>query len=446
MKKLGIAAATVSAAAAVVGLWPAIKTAYKRSDIPIQDPTMELSDTQNLGPELSARDIGVITVGDGSSVGDIQVTAMLTVEARVEQLTKRVLEKHAEELGRRDATIEALQSALLALVVAQQSDRGSVSLGRALSALDRGETRLAQALFRETAERKQAEGERANKDAATAYRHLGAIAYLTDTNAALEAYRNATRLDPSDPEGWNFLGHLLERSGDLVEAEHAYERVLGVAGERRVWRARALNNLGIIEEIRGNMDKAERNFGRALEHFEKARSREGMAIVLSNLGRLYRLRGDLDEAEEAHMRALRIERELGRAEGIAFDLSGLGLVYEAKGRLEEAETYHRQALALESERGNTEGAAICLGNLGNIYRARGQLSEAEQSYRRSLALFDELGSREGVALNLEELGHVHRSRGDLKLAKENWVRSLALFREVGAASKQAEIQQLIDEL
>lgn len=62
--------------------------------------------------------------------------------------------------------------------------------------------------------------------AAAAYRHLGAIAYLDKTNDAFEAYQRATKLDPNNKDGWNQLGNLYYRKGELVKAEESYLKVL----------------------------------------------------------------------------------------------------------------------------------------------------------------------------------------------------------------------------
>ena len=71
-------------------------------------------------------------------------------------------------------------------------------------------------------------GADARKVAAMAARQLGALDFDHDTDKAIAAYREAVDLDPENADGWNHLGHLLRRTGDLDGAEHAYGQVLSL--------------------------------------------------------------------------------------------------------------------------------------------------------------------------------------------------------------------------
>jgi TPR repeat protein len=54
-----------------------------------------------------------------------------------------------------------------------------------------------------------------NRDAAEAARHLGALAFLDNTEEALRWYRRAVELDPANADEWNWLGLLYYRTGQL---------------------------------------------------------------------------------------------------------------------------------------------------------------------------------------------------------------------------------------
>ena len=61
-----------------------------------------------------------------------------------------------------------------------------------------------------------------------------------------------------------------------------------------------------------------------------------MAINYGNLGMIYDTRGELDRAEEMYQKALAINEKLGRQEGIAIQYANLGLVADARGELDRA--------------------------------------------------------------------------------------------------------------
>jgi protein O-GlcNAc transferase len=171
-----------------------------------------------------------------------------------------------------------------------------------------------------------------------AARHLGAMAFLHDTRKALDAYRRATALDPDNADGWNQLGHLLVRTGELSEAEAAYRKV--------------------------------EFFG------ETAKDQGLLAAAYGNLGNVYRARGQLDQAEAMYQKSLKIDQALRRKLGIACAYGNLGNVYQSRGKLNQAETMYRKSLEIAEALGHKEVMASQYGNLGNIYKMGGELDQA----------------------------------------------------------------------
>ncbi|WP_339137097.1 MAG: hypothetical protein WGN25_03870 [Candidatus Electrothrix sp. GW3-4] len=106
------------------------------------------------------------------------------------------------QLEAKDEQIKALTEAITAL---SKADAPAASINDALRALEQGDTAKAQVIFAEVLRSKEAEGRKANKEAAAAARHLGALAFQSDTKAALVAYRKAVKLDPDNTKGLNML-------------------------------------------------------------------------------------------------------------------------------------------------------------------------------------------------------------------------------------------------
>jgi tetratricopeptide (TPR) repeat protein len=171
-------------------------------------------------------------------------------------------------------------------------------LGDAAQALANGRGDDAEAQYRGILERDTAEGEAAYGRAATAARRLGDMAYPADPHKALSAYRQAVILDPGNPEGWNMVGLLLQRAGDMDEAAQAFERVMELgakSGNQRVVAA-ATGNLGLIAQERGELERAETHLLESLTLHEELAMDEGIAAASGNLGGLYHLRGDSSRA------------------------------------------------------------------------------------------------------------------------------------------------------
>jgi len=301
--------------------------------------------------------------------------------------------------------IGQLNAAIAALLDQRQEPETAPRIDEAMARLADGKTEAAEQILNEVLTRAKAEGTRALKQAASAARHLGALRYLHDTQAAVEAYTEAVNLDPDDPAGWNMLGLLHLRQGQLDPAATAFERVLGLGNQ--------------IE------DKAV------------------IATALSHLGVIYQIRGDLDKAEETHLMALAIDEEIDRKEGMANDYGNLGVIYQTRGELEKAEEMHLLALAIDEGFDRKEGKANAYGNLGLIYRTRGDLDKAEEFFRKSLALDEKLGDKEGIALQYGNLGLICQTRGDVAGACEHWSTALRLFEEVGAVPQIEQTRDLM---
>jgi protein O-GlcNAc transferase len=352
------------------------------------------------------------------------------------QLAEKLLAPLQEQLQSKDEQIKALTEAFVAL---PKTGAPPASINAALQEAEKGNTAKAQAIFAEVLRSKEAEGQKANKEAAAAARHLGALAYMNNPKEALAAYYKAVQLDPDNADGWNRLGILLDRTGELAQAEDAFRKVLalGEAHQDREVQAAALGNLGLVYQTRGELDKAEEMHRKALELDQALGSKEGMAANYGNLGNVYTTRGELDKAEEMYRKNFEIEQALGRNEGMAINYGNLGNVYTTRGELDKAEEMYRKGLVLDEALGSKEGMAAKYGNLGIVYMTRGELDKAEEMYRKALALNEALGHKEGMATNYGTLGSMYGTRGELDKAEEMYRKGLVLDEALGSKEGMA---------
>ena len=366
-----------------------------------------------------------------------------------EAIARKVIEKQG------DKKVEDLQEQMAQLILTVEDLKNRRTepdappgIDSALKELEDGNTGKAENIFRQVLQDKVKEGKEANREAAEAARHLGALAFLHDTRSALDAYQQAVVLDPENPDGWNQLGHLQIRTGNLDAAIQSYNHVLqiGEAGGQKMLLAVATGNLGIIYQTRGELHKAEEYYKKSLAIEEELGRKEGMANQYGNRGNIYRIRGELEKAEEYYRKSLAINEELGRKEGVANQYGNLGIIYQIRGELEKAEEHYRKALAINEELGRKEGMASQYGNLGIIYKIRGELDKAEEHYKKSLAISEELGSKEVMANQYGNLGNIYQTRGELEKASDVWGKSKSLFLAIGADHMAKKVQGWIDGL
>jgi len=233
----------------------------------------------------------------------------------IEKIVLTVLDAYQRKSDQKPIDTEQIKQPITT-VVSDLSKEGKLG-SAAIEALKQRNTAPAKALFEKQTQ------------SAAAYRNLGALAYLNNTQEALTAYRRATQLDPDDADGWNQLGHLLKRVGDLDDAFAAYSKVLA---------------LGETQLEKGTI-----------------------AMTYKNLGLIYFTRGELDKAIEFYQKGLAIQIVLGDKEGIAATYGNLGNVYKYKGNKTEAKRYYQKSIELF----NTLGA---LGS-PNVEKVQGLLDE-----------------------------------------------------------------------
>jgi tetratricopeptide (TPR) repeat protein len=372
---------------------------------------------------VTAGDRTTITIGGGTTV-DVNRLAEQLIEPYRQQLTDF---QQREQLYQDQ--IRALTDTITALAEQRRQPDAPPGIEVALARLHQGETEDAERIFETIVDRRAAD----IQEAAAALRHLGTLAFLHDINKALHAYRRSVELDPDNAEGWNQLGYLLYRVGQPDEAVAAYKRVYRIGEEtgHLTFQAIASNNLGIMYQIRRDLEKAETRQRKALTLHETIGNKEGMAIAYSSLGHVYRIRGALEKAETKYRKALTLHETIGNKEGMAIAYSNFGNLYWTQGKLEQAEMMCQKAIALREAVGSKEITANAYGTLGNVYWTQGKLEQAETKYRKALALHETIGNKEGIAIAYDNLGIMYQIRGDLEKAETMHRKALTLHETIG---------------
>jgi len=150
-------------------------------------------------------------------------------------------------------------------------------------------------------------------------------------------------------------------------------------------------NYGVINSIGsqactwGELEQALYAWSHLLER-TKDKDKKWESIARGNIGILYQIKGELDKALEYHGKALKLDEDLGIKERMAIGLGNIGTVYQIKGELDKDLEYFRKALKLNEELGSKVEMAADLGNIGNVYGIKGELDKALECYGKALKL------------------------------------------------------------
>jgi len=204
-----------------------------------------------------------------------------------------------------------------------------------------------------------------------------ALAHIQILEEKLAIAQAADKEDPTEEE--------VLAAGEAMEAAEELEEM---GAELDPWN---YIKLASAAKLRGRTITAAGYMREALHLFRESGDRQGEAISLNNLGLIADIRGDYDEAERLHNESLAIMREIGDRRGEAYSLENLGIIFSKRGDLDEAERLYNESLAIKREIGDRQGEAAPLGNLGSIADNRGDYDEAERLYRESVRIKNEIG-------------------------------------------------------
>jgi CHAT domain-containing protein/Tfp pilus assembly protein PilF len=195
--------------------------------------------------------------------------------------------------------------------------------------------------------------------------------------------------------------------------------------------ARALNSMGYVNFLIGNLPAAEKYYLAALD-IKKKSAPESLTLAgtLDNLGNVFSEYGDYAKAEQYYAESLEIKEKLvpGNID-TARTFNNLGINAASYGDYAKAEQYYRGALDF-IEKHLSPGSffeATVNNNLSWLALARHDLDKAEAYAMRSLIIRKQL-EPEGrmVASSLNNLGLVASARGDCAEAMKYYRESLAI--------------------
>lgn len=234
------------------------------------------------------------------------------------------------------------------------------------------------------------------------------------------------------------LAVMRHRQDDSVSARALCRRSCDVARQlsNDVLAAEALNTLGGVNLENGSLAEARGNFLQALEL--GGASRELRARVEQNLGILANIRGDLEEALACYGRSLEAYRSSGDEHGCALAYHNLGMVSADRELWDEADRHFRTSLEIAERAGDVHLQGLCLVNQAEAQVARQRFAEARRNAEAALAIFDRLGARAEKAGAYRVIGVVYRETGRPALAESRLRSAIALAAAAGSVLNEAE--------
>ena len=273
-----------------------------------------------------------------------------------------------------------------------------------------------------------------------------------DLIAAIAAYEGAAEDDDARvrAQACFRLGRVSWRQARYDAAIEAFRRarVLATQLADEELRARTENGVGAVHYARGEYAKARSWYGKAL-----ARSRDDAmrARILVNLGVIANIEGRLEEAERHYAQSRAVFAMVGDSEGEALALHNLGMVHADLGQWPHAHADYQRCLHLFERLGNRAMVANVFVNRAELAVARGQFAQAVTACDRAVAIYVQLGDQVGLgeALRwkgraLHHLGELARAERSLNEAVQIAHRTQAHLLEADASRELATVRASLD--
>ena len=200
--------------------------------------------------------------------------------------------------------------------------------------------------------------------------------------------------------------------------------------------AEALNTLGGLALRTGVMEEARAYFNHALERGGHAR--ELRARVEQNLGILANIRGDIEAAVTHYERAVESYLATKDEHGCAMAYVNLGIAHTDLRQYDWADSYFGKSFEIAEHAGDLHLQGMCLVNHAEAYFLRERYDEARRNAERALAIFDQLDSRSDKSEAYKMIGMVYRETGRPALAESRLRSAIDLAVSAGSVLNEAE--------
>ena len=255
---------------------------------------------------------------------------------------------------------------------------------------------------------------------------------------ALEKYQAALQLWRSvddrsaEARALNEIGFVQSLRGEAEKALEYYNQALPLwiaAGNRRD-QANTTQNIGMASLRLAKPQVALGYFEEALLLWRSVEDRQGEAITLNNMGLAYNMVSDRKKGLEYFSQSLDLRRAIGDDAGEARMLNNIGAQYNTLGEPQKALQYYMEALPLRRNFHDRRGEATTLFNIGRVYADFGDFQDALRYYNQTLLLERELGDRREEAVTLQSIAAAYNNLGEFSKALDHYNQALALNRAV----------------
>ncbi len=226
------------------------------------------------------------------------------------------------------------------------------------------------------------------------------FAFTKETDTLNINFKHLTAIEKIDT--LNFIGKQAVKNQHFAEAERYFYKALSLAKNTGSIESQAKmhNNIGIIEDTKGNFIKALEHYKEALKFYEQTDDKEGIEKVYNNIGIVYEELNMYDKALEYFKQSLslKVDKKKKNFLSIAGTYNNIGIIYENHfHKSDSAISYYRLALTNYQIAGYQNGKGKVCSNIGLLHFRQKEYRKADSCFSAAYAIFTKNNNKNGIA-------------------------------------------------
>lgn len=230
----------------------------------------------------------------------------------------------------------------------------------------------------------------------------------------------------------NDMGYIYNIKGELERAVEYYNNslLLSIEAEDSVAMTSVLNNIGYVYQSQGEYSTALDHHNRSMRLAEKIGDKKSVGISLSNIGTIYVYQGDEIKALNFFLKGLKIQEEIDDQEGIGVALNNIASIYFNQKDYEASSEYQHKALKILQKVGDKKGVYSCLSNIGKNLEFQENFFSALDYFKKAMEIAKEIGYKYGIALSMNNIGGTYYVMEDYNNAIKYHSNALNMMHEL----------------
>jgi Tfp pilus assembly protein PilF len=206
-----------------------------------------------------------------------------------------------------------------------------------------------------------------------------------------------------------------------------------------------LNNLGSVNQAKGEYDKALSYYQKALSISINSENINGTIASYNNLASTFERVGQLSQAEELYLRALELNEKNEDSQTKGKILQNLGALCQKMNRFEQSIKYYKAAEKIFKDQKNDQLLAQTYNNWAVLLLQERNFASAERLFLKASELF---GNKNDFALSSiwHNVAYIKFEKGQLDDAKKYLEKSISAKKDVGDQLGEASSITLLSQI